>query len=114
MANEQDLAALDGITSAGLIADASGNLYGTTDSGGADGDGSVFELVRDPTSPTGYSSTPTTLVSFDGPGNGSGPLGGLIADASGNSRISFQDYAVALVDEIEQPQHRGQRFTIGY
>lgn len=30
------------------------------------------------------------------------------------SQISFEDYAVALVDEIEQPKHRGQRFTVGY
>lgn len=30
------------------------------------------------------------------------------------SRISFEDYAIALVDEIEKPQHSRQRFTIGY
>lgn len=30
------------------------------------------------------------------------------------SRISFEDYAVALVDEIEKPQHSRQRFTVGY
>ncbi len=30
------------------------------------------------------------------------------------SRISFEDYAVALVDEIERPAHRRQRFTVGY
>jgi putative NADH-flavin reductase len=39
----------------------------------------------------------------------------LIADEKGNSRISMEDYAIALVDELEKPQHRGgQRFTIGY
>jgi putative NADH-flavin reductase len=38
----------------------------------------------------------------------------LIADASGNSRISMEDYAIAAVDELEKPQHRGERFTIGY
>jgi uncharacterized protein len=39
----------------------------------------------------------------------------LIADERGNSRISMEDYAIALVDELEKPQHRGgQRFTIGY
>ena len=38
----------------------------------------------------------------------------LIADAQGNSRISFEDYAIALVDELENPQHERQRFTIGY
>lgn len=30
------------------------------------------------------------------------------------SRISFEDYAVALVDEIETPAHRRARFTVGY
>lgn len=30
------------------------------------------------------------------------------------SRISFEDYAIALVDEIEKPAHHRQRFTVGY
>jgi uncharacterized protein len=30
------------------------------------------------------------------------------------SSISFEDYAVALADEIEQPRHVRQRFTVGY
>lgn len=38
----------------------------------------------------------------------------LIIDASGSSRISMEDYAIAAVDELEQPEHRGERFTIGY
>jgi putative NADH-flavin reductase len=38
----------------------------------------------------------------------------LITDASGNSWISMEDYAIATVDELEKPQHRGERFTIGY
>jgi putative NADH-flavin reductase len=43
-------------------------------------------------------------------------LGGdsLIRDEQGKSRISFEDYAVALVDELEQPAHERSRFTIGY
>ncbi|MFD9686543.1 NAD(P)-dependent oxidoreductase [Kitasatospora sp. NPDC059146] len=35
----------------------------------------------------------------------------LLTDAGGHSRISVPDYAVALVDEIEQPEHIGERFT---
>ncbi|MER7672584.1 NAD(P)H-binding protein [Kitasatospora sp. NPDC096128] len=35
----------------------------------------------------------------------------LLTDAEGRSRISVPDYAVALVDEIEQPEHIGERFT---
>ncbi len=61
---------------AGLMMDSSGNLYGTTELGGADGDGTVFEVA------TG-SSTFTTLATFNG-NNGSDPTGGLIMDSSGN------------------------------
>lgn len=38
----------------------------------------------------------------------------LIVDAEGNSRISVEDYALAMVDELEKPQHHRERFTIGY
>ena len=38
----------------------------------------------------------------------------LLSDASGKSSISFEDYAVALVDELEQPRHVRARFTVGY
>jgi putative NADH-flavin reductase len=38
----------------------------------------------------------------------------LVVDAQGQSRISTEDYAIALVDELEKPQHVRQRFTIGY
>lgn len=38
----------------------------------------------------------------------------LIVDADGNSHISVEDYAVAMVDELEKPAHHYERFTIGY
>ena len=38
----------------------------------------------------------------------------LIADAQQQSRISMEDYAIALVDELEKPRHRRQRFSVGY
>jgi uncharacterized protein len=38
----------------------------------------------------------------------------LVADDKGNSRISLEDYAIALVDELEKPAHERQQFTIGY
>ncbi|WP_327070320.1 NAD(P)-dependent oxidoreductase [Kitasatospora sp. NBC_01302] len=38
----------------------------------------------------------------------------LLIGADGTSRISTEDYAFALVDEIEQPAHLGERFTVGY
>ena len=39
----------------------------------------------------------------------------LIVDAAtGTSHISVQDYAIAMVDELEKPAHHMERFTIGY
>jgi uncharacterized protein len=38
----------------------------------------------------------------------------LMTDAKGQSRISMEDYAVAVLDEIQRPAHLRQRFTIGY
>lgn len=38
----------------------------------------------------------------------------LIVDANGQSHISVQDYALAMVDELEKPAHHKERFTIGY
>jgi uncharacterized protein len=38
----------------------------------------------------------------------------LIKDEQGNSRVSFEDYAIAMVDELENPVHARSRFTIGY
>jgi uncharacterized protein len=38
----------------------------------------------------------------------------LVTDAQGQSRISAEDYAVALLDEIEHPQFIRQRFTVAY
>ncbi|MFB7055027.1 NAD(P)-dependent oxidoreductase [Streptomyces vinaceus] len=41
-------------------------------------------------------------------------LDDLVVDEDGLSRISTEDYAVALVDEIERDGHPGKRFTVGY
>ncbi|MGH9638822.1 MAG: NAD(P)-dependent oxidoreductase [Candidatus Acidiferrales bacterium] len=38
----------------------------------------------------------------------------IVADAKGESRISVEDYAVAMIDELEHPKHHRDRFTIGY
>jgi putative NADH-flavin reductase len=38
----------------------------------------------------------------------------LLSDAGGKSWISMEDYAIAMVDEIESPKHPRQRFTVGY
>ncbi|AWN55193.1 NAD(P)-dependent oxidoreductase [Methylobacterium sp. 17Sr1-1] len=58
--------------------------------------------------------SPSALI---GPGERTGRfrLGGdqLLVGEDG-SRISYEDYAVALADEIERPAHIRRRFTVGY
>lgn len=62
---------------AGVIADPSGNLYGTTVGGVFGAGGVVYKLA-----PSGGSWTQSVLYTFSGAGNGS--YGGLIRDAGGN------------------------------
>lgn len=38
----------------------------------------------------------------------------LLRDTNGESRISVEDYAVAMIDEMEKPKNIRQRFTVGY
>jgi len=38
----------------------------------------------------------------------------LIVDPKGESNISVEDYAVAMLNEVEAPEHHRERFTIGY
>lgn len=38
----------------------------------------------------------------------------LLKDAKGESRISVEDYAMAMIDEVEKPKHICRRFTAGY
>ena len=38
----------------------------------------------------------------------------LLTASDGKSWISYEDYAVALIDELEQPKHIKRRVTIGY
>jgi hypothetical protein len=64
----------------GLIADASGDLFGATDGGGASDDGAIFEIVK---TTDGYTGVPTLLASFDGT-DGAHPTADLVMDAAGN------------------------------
>jgi uncharacterized protein len=38
----------------------------------------------------------------------------VLKDANGDSRISQEDLAVAIIDELEKPRHIRKRFTVGY
>jgi uncharacterized repeat protein (TIGR03803 family) len=65
----------------GLIADSNGNLYGTTEGGGASDAGTVFELMRPAIA--GGAWTETVRHAFTGGSDGAGPDAGLIADSKG-------------------------------
>ena len=38
----------------------------------------------------------------------------LLVGDNGQSRVSAEDYAIALIDELEKPAYSRQRFTVGY
>jgi uncharacterized repeat protein (TIGR03803 family) len=61
---------------AGVIRDSAGNLYGTTNSGGASGVGVVYKVDT--------KGQQTVLYSFTGSADGSQPEAGLVRDSAGN------------------------------
>ncbi|MGO4881827.1 MAG: choice-of-anchor tandem repeat GloVer-containing protein [Bryobacteraceae bacterium] len=64
-----------------LVADAKGNLYGTTSNGGSANAGTVFQLA--PPAAPGGAWTETQLLRFDGAGGGAHPLTGVVFDPNG-------------------------------
>jgi len=104
---------LDGLDPvAGLIMDKNGNLYGTTENGGADFrvgvlGGTVFELT--PPSTTGETWTELILWSFGNGPDGQLPRAGVIMDASGNL---YGTTAVSgTVFELKPPSKAGESWT---
>jgi uncharacterized repeat protein (TIGR03803 family) len=69
--------------SGGVSMDASGNLYGTTKLGGANSDGTVFELAAN-------TFAQTTLATFN-ISNGAAPLSSILIDSAGNLYGSTQE-----------------------
>jgi uncharacterized repeat protein (TIGR03803 family) len=63
-----------------LVMDGSGDLYGTTEYGGGNDYGTVFELAANGSG--GY--TEATVYTFTGGSDGAGPIAGLILDSAGN------------------------------
>jgi uncharacterized repeat protein (TIGR03803 family) len=66
----------------GLIFDAAGNLYGTTEGGGPSDAGTVFELT--PTGDGGWTETSLYAFQHKGGKDGHFPYGGLVFDSAGN------------------------------
>src|SRR5579863_2660879 len=65
--------------SAGLVRDSAGNLYGTTESGGTNGGGTVFEVDD-----AGQETVLYTFCSQPSCADGEGPTAGLVLDSAGN------------------------------
>ncbi|MBI5264108.1 MAG: NAD(P)-dependent oxidoreductase [Bradyrhizobium sp.] len=77
--------------------------------------GAFLDLLRQEKELNWTFISPSALF-IDGERTGKFRVGAdqLLVDASGRSWISFEDFAVALVDEIERPAHLRSRFTVGY
>ena len=76
--------------------------------------GEFLKLLRQETDLDWTFLSPSALF-VEGPRTGTFRLGKdqLLTTEKGSS-ISFEDYAIALVDEVEKPAHSRQRFTVGY
>jgi uncharacterized repeat protein (TIGR03803 family) len=82
-----------------LLVDASGNLFGTTASGGASNTGIVFELQKTGNS---YAITPTVLASF-GPGVTPNGAGNLVEDAAGDLFGTTTDSVFEVQKNVAAP-----------
>ncbi len=77
--------------------------------------GEFLELLRQQKDLDWTFLSPSALIEV-GERTGKFRTGGdqLLVDANGNSRITFEDFAIAMVDEVENPKHIRKRFTVGY
>ena len=66
----------DGANPNALVQDTNGIFYGTTQNGGTNGYGTIFQLTTN--------GTPATLYAFTGDGDGAYPMAGLVQGADGN------------------------------
>ncbi|WP_129668051.1 NAD(P)-dependent oxidoreductase [Phytoactinopolyspora endophytica] len=74
-----------------------------------------FEAVRTETTVDwAYLSPPAMLEPGERTGHYRTGTDELLFDTDGTSRISMEDFAIALLDEAERPKHHRSRFTVGY
>jgi len=103
----------DGINPlSGLIADSTGNLYGTTEFNDTSRAGAVFELL--PPAHQGGAWTETMLYAFQGGSDGAWPMAGLTMDKKGNlyGTTSYGGTANAgTVFELTPPAKHGAAWT---
>jgi putative NADH-flavin reductase len=81
----------------------------------AEGARQALDLLRRESGLNWTMLSPSAVIA---PGRRTGQfrLGGdrLLVAADGGSHISLEDYAMAMIDELETPAHPRQRFTVGY
>ncbi|MFG3338867.1 NAD(P)-dependent oxidoreductase [Glycomyces sp. NPDC048151] len=71
-----------------------------------------YRCIAEPTADWTYLSPPAILEPGERTGKYRKGTDDLLVDAEGISRISVEDLAVAVVDELEHPNHRRARFTV--
>jgi putative NADH-flavin reductase len=83
--------------------------------GEAKAGGRFLDILRASAGDLEWSFLSPSAMFVPGERTGRFRLGGdqLLTTEDGSS-ISFEDFAIALVDEIEAPKHVGRRFTVGY
>ncbi len=86
-----------------LFRDAAGNLYGTTELGGASGVGTVFELTK--------GGKESVLYSFTGGADGCYPTGGLLRDTAGNWYGTAEECGASKVGTLFKLSKNGT-FTV--
>ncbi|MBO9558778.1 MAG: NAD(P)-dependent oxidoreductase [Caulobacter sp.] len=81
----------------------------------AQGGIAFLDALRDETAIDWTFFSPAAFI-FEGPRTETFRLGGdqLVTDEAGESKISFADYAIAMVDELEQHRYPRGRFTAAY
>ena len=78
--------------------------------------GEALAVFRNSHSAVNWTFISPAAEIFPGERSGNYRTGGdsLVSDAEGNSRISVQDYAVAMIDEAENNAHPKQRIGVAY
>ncbi len=80
------------------------------------GQGRALDVFRASTSPLNWTFFSPAALMKPGERTGRYRVGGdaLLVDASGNSRISVADFAVAMLDELERHAHPRTRISFAY
>jgi putative NADH-flavin reductase len=80
----------------------------------AKGQGRNLQELQETTDITWTFISPSAVFDAEGKKTGSYQTGkdNLLVNSKGDSYISYADYAIAVLDEIENPQHLNERFTV--